>query len=288
MPAAENKKYLDIIERLRPFDDIFMRILFKDNKELVQRILNILLNRTDIKIRKYEIQKDMKQVLSRSIIPDIVIEDTDGNIYDIEVERSAKKAPVERLRYYASVLDVEYAKKNIKFDEIRNIHILFITEEDYYHKGYPVYHIQRTIKELNHCPFKDRMNLYYVNGQYRNQDELGYLMHDFSCSDYQKMVIEELRDSVRKIKTREKEKQEMCELLEEFAKSERAQGRLEGKREGILEGKLEGKREGQREEKISLAVNMTKMGFNLETISQALNCSIDSVKELLASKKLSV
>ena len=62
-----------------------MRILFKDNKELVQRILNILLNRTDIKIRKYEIQKDMKQILSRSIIPDIVIEDTDGNIYDIEV-----------------------------------------------------------------------------------------------------------------------------------------------------------------------------------------------------------
>ena len=93
---------------------------------------------------------------------------------------------------------------------------------------------------------------------------------------------------VIKIKTREKEKQEMCELLEEFAKSERAQGRLEGKREGILEGKLEGKLEGQREEKISLAVNMTKMGFNLETISQALNCSIDSVKELLASKKLSV
>lgn len=102
------------------------------------------------------------------------------------------------------------------------------------------------------------------------------------------MVIEELRESVRKIKTREKEKQEMCELLEEFAKSERAQGRLEGKREGILEGKLEGKREGQREEKISLAVNMTKMGFSLETISQILNCSIDSVKELLASKKLSV
>lgn len=165
-------------------------------------------------------------------------------------------------------------KKNIKFDEIRNIHILFITEEDYYHKGYPVYHIQRTIKELNHCPFKDRMNLYYVNGQYRNQDELGYLMHDFSCSDYQKMVIEELRESVRKIKTREKEKQEMCELLEEFAKSERAQG------------KLEGKLEGQREEKISLAVNMTKMGFNLETISQALNCSIDSVKELLSSIKV--
>ena len=68
----------------------------------------------------------MKQILSRSIIPDIVIEDTDGNIYDIEVERSAKKSPVERLRYYASVLDVEYDKKNIKFDEIRNIHILFL------------------------------------------------------------------------------------------------------------------------------------------------------------------
>ena len=131
---------------------------------------------------------------------------------------------------------------------------------------------------MNHCPFKDRLNLYYVNGQYRNQDELGYLMHDFSCSDYQKMVIEELRESVRKIKTREKEKQEMCELLEEFAKSERAQGRLEG----ILEGKCE----GQREEKISLAVNMTKMGFSLETISQILNCSIDSVKELLSSIKV--
>ncbi|MGM9948000.1 PD-(D/E)XK nuclease family transposase, partial [Floccifex sp.] len=90
-----------------------MRILFKNNKKLLEKILNIILSRDDIQIEKYIIQYDLKQANSKSIICDIVLFDTEGNIYDIEVERSIQKALPERLRYYASILDIENAKKNM-------------------------------------------------------------------------------------------------------------------------------------------------------------------------------
>ncbi|MGM9947681.1 PD-(D/E)XK nuclease family transposase, partial [Floccifex sp.] len=195
-------------------DDLFMRILFRNNKKLLEKVLNIVLNQTDIQIKRYEIQKDLKQVLSKSIVCDVIIEDTKGNIYDIEMERNNAKP--ERLRYYASVLDIEYLKKNMRYDECREIHVIFITEEDIYKKGFPVYQVERTIKQLDNSPFNDRMHLMVVNGQYRGSDELGLLMYDFGCSDYRDMKTIELKEAVKQLKTGNVEENDMCEALERF------------------------------------------------------------------------
>ena len=70
-------------------------------------------------------------------------------------------------------------------------------------------------------------------------------------------------------------------------RSDMAEARREGRQEGILEGKregiLEGKREGRQEEKVSIAVNMLRLGIDVSHIAAATGLSIADV-ELLKAK----
>ena len=46
-------------------------------------------------------------------------------------------------------------EKGQEFDEVAEPHVIFITENDKYDAGLPVYHINRTIEEFNHRSFPD-------------------------------------------------------------------------------------------------------------------------------------
>ena len=67
--------------------------------------------------------------------------------------------------------------------------VIFITEKDYYQAGKAVYMIQNMNQTLNQ-PFGDGAHILYVNGKYRGDDEVGKLMHDFSCTDPDDMNYE--------------------------------------------------------------------------------------------------
>ena len=102
-----------------------------------------------------------------------------------------------------------------------------------------IYTIQKYIKQMKYEPFNERIYFMYINGQYTGEDELGYLMHDFNCSDYRDMILEEMRESVKKLKTNESEVENMCQIMEELVEN----GRLQGLNEGILQGNLKRKLE---------------------------------------------
>lgn len=46
--------------------------------------------------------------------------------------------------------------------------------------------IERTIQETG-ALFKDKAHIVYVNGSYRGNDDIGWLMHDFNCKDYREI-----------------------------------------------------------------------------------------------------
>ena len=84
-------------------------------------------------------------------------------------------------------------------------YVIFITENDVMGKNKAVYHIQRYVeideeKEL----FDDGSHIVYVNGKYRGNDEIGKLMHDFSCTNPNDMNYEALAKRARYFKENEK------------------------------------------------------------------------------------
>ena len=141
-----------------------------------------------------------------------------------------------------------------------------------------IYTIQKYIKQMKYEPFNDRIYFMYINGQYTGEDELGYLMHDFNCSDYRDMILEEMRESVKKLKTNESEVENMCQIMEELIEN----GRLQGLNEGIITGRKEGILLGKIEEKKATAHNLYEMGLDLDKIAKALDSTINQVKEWLS------
>ena len=101
----------------------------------------------------------------------------------------------------------------------------------------PLYHVDRTIRELSE-QFQDEAHIIYVNGQYRGNDPVGSVMHDFFCADPKDMNNEILADEVAKYKDTDKGVSSMCRIMEELTNESRQEGRAEGRIEGLAEGRL--------------------------------------------------
>ena len=257
----EHQEDLQRLRGLRPIDDDFMRCIFRDNIPLVQKVLRIIINKPDLNIIKAETQVDMKRLLgARSICLDALGEDENGKKYDMEVQRSEKGAGVRRARYHSSVMDVENLNAGEDFDKLPETYVIFITETDIYKKGLPFYSIERINVSLNE-PFEDGEHILYVNGSYRGDDEIGKLMHDFSCSNPDDMIDGDMAEVARYYKENEEGVEAMCKAMEEM----RNETELRKARE--------------------IALTLIQLGdYSFEKIAEITNLSFEEVKQLSEGK----
>ena len=95
----QQEKDLQRLEQLRPIDDDFMRCLLKDNVPLAEFVLRIITDRKDLTITDCETQRDMKRLAgARSICLDAYGTDSDGKLYDLEMQKAGDGADPHRAR----------------------------------------------------------------------------------------------------------------------------------------------------------------------------------------------
>ena len=92
-----------------------------------------------------------------------------------------------------------------------------ITKNDVLGGEKPIYHIDRTIRELSYKTFGDRSHIIYVNSKIQDDTPLGRLMHDMHCENAKDMYNKILADKVDYYKNKERGKYEMCEIMEKIA-----------------------------------------------------------------------
>lgn len=212
----EHQEDLQRLRGFRPIDDDFMRCLFKDNIPLVELVLRIIIGKQDLIITDCHTQKDMKRLAgARSICLDAYGTDSENRKYDCEIQRADKGADPHRARYHSSVLDIENLDAGQEFKELPDTYTIFITEEDFYGKGDPVYVIER-MNLTTGTEFGDGEHILYVNGEYRGESDLGRLMHDFSCTNADDMNFELMAERTRYLKENPKGVQEMCKVMEDM------------------------------------------------------------------------
>ncbi len=252
---------LERLRRFRPIDDTFMRGLFKDNLPLAQMVLRIITGKPDLILLSCETQADMKRVTgARSICLDAYATDSEGKKYDLELQREDTGAEPHRARYHSSVLDVENLDAGQDYRELPDTYVIFITENDYYASGCPVYVIQNMNITLNR-PFEDGSHILYVNGTYRGDSELGWLMHDFNCTEAADMHYGLLAEKTQYLKESREGVEAMCKIMEELRNESYAEGRIEQARE--------------------TAGNLKKQGLSMEQIAAAVGFSIATVESWL-------
>ncbi len=96
----------------------------------------------------------------------------------------------------------------------------------------PIYPVERyvTIGE-NKVLFGDGSHILYVNGKYRGNDEVGKLMHDFSCTNPDDMNYEVLAKKARYFKQNEKGVAAMCKIMEDMRNEAAQKAELKSARE---------------------------------------------------------
>lgn len=217
-PEEERQKNLEQLANYRPLDDDFMRELFRNNLELAQFVLRIILDKPDLKLIKEETQYDLQHLFGeRSICLDVFGVDDNNQQYDIEVQRQDKGATPKRARYHSSAMDVDNLKEKQQFDKLPNTYVIFITENDFFGKGKAVYPIERMNLATGE-PFDDGEHILYINGAYENQDDnsdLAKLIHDFRCSKADEMLLSPLADRTRYFKETPEGVEYMCKAMED-------------------------------------------------------------------------
>ena len=231
MKIVDQKHHQDLerLKSLRYMDDDFMTVCLTDNYEGVELILRIILGQEDITIKSVRTQELMKNLQGRSAVLDVHAVDSAHKEFDVEIQRSDAGAGAKRARYNSSLLDAHILRSGDDTEDIPDSYVIFITENDVIGKKQAVYHIQRYVetnegKEL----FGDGSHIIYVNGKYRGNDEVGKLMHDFSCTNPDDMNYEALAKKARYFKQDKEGVVAMCKILEDM-RNEAAQEKVKEK-----------------------------------------------------------
>ena len=208
---------LERLKSLRYIDDDFMTVCLADNYEGVELILRIILGREDITIKTVRAQEQLKNLQGRSAILDVHAVDSTKKEFDVEIQRSDAGAGAKRARHNSSLLDAHILKPGDDIEDIPDSYVIFITENDVMKGNQPIYPVERyVIVGENKVLFDDGSHIIYVNGKYRGNDEIGKLMHDFSCTNPDDMNYEALAKKARYFKHDEKGVATMCKIMEDM------------------------------------------------------------------------
>ena len=263
----ERQETLEAIGKLNLLDDNLMTLVFDRNIEATELLLNVILQRSDLKVLEVVAQREYKNPMpaGRSITIDIYAKDGKDRVYDIEVQRVSAGADVHRARFHSSMIDTKMLKAGQKFNEIHDSYVIFITASDVMGAGCSLYHIDRMIKETG-AYFGDGSHIIYVNGSYKDDsDPIGKLMHDFRCLSSVDMFYPALAKQLKYFKETEGGQDIMCQVFEELAEK-----RVNERAEEI-----------RVEEKKALARRMIVRGkLTVEEIAEDVDLPIEVVRDL--------
>ena len=257
-------EYNILIQKLRLIDDTFFNVCFDNYTEGMQLLLRIFLDRDDLVVRRVVTQQSADNLYGRGVRFDVLAEDSEGKLYDCEVQRANEGAVARRARYNSSMMDSRELAKGAEFAALPETWVIFITENDIYQAGCPLYHVERIVQETQR-PFDDGAHILYVNGANRDDTPLGRLMQDFFCERPEQMNYAELAKRADYFKAEAEGVNAMCELMEKFGEKKLEEGRAEGRLEGRAEGRLEGHREGM----LDMARSLRKLNVPLEVIEKS-------------------
>ena len=257
-----------------------MRNVFK-KPECTEYVLQIVMDRKELKVLEQVIQKDYKNLQGRSAILDCVAIDGEGNQFDVEIQQDREGASPKRARYHSGLMDMNTLEQGQDFDELPETHVIFITRDDTLGEELPIYHVVRKVQETGR-EFGDGSHIIYVNSGRQDDTELGRLMRDFHCKRADDMHSTVLSERVRELKETQEGVDVMCREMEKIYSEGEQSGIKLGERIGEERGRIQGIEVGEEQTKKEMALSLSQMGLSAEKIAEAARVSVKQVQEWLS------
>ena len=218
-------------------NDVFM--IFAKNKKFCQEFLRILLQDKKLVVLKNYIQKYLPSAFNKNVTIDMLCRLGDGSLVNVEIQLTKEKEHAKRIHTYISKIRTYDLEKGEKYKDIKNIIIIYLTNEDIFKLGSTVYEVKMDIVS-DQGKIVDKWDagfkVYYINTKG---------LTNKTINEYLKLLTDK-KTLNSKYKTTSNIKKELYEIggvtmskeMEAILKSERAEGREEGRAEGRAEGML--------------------------------------------------
>lgn len=221
----KRRRMRKIVLQYRYLDDIFMSVALND-AETISVVLSIIMNRA-LKVISVQAQDTVPNLYGRGVRFDVFAEDSDGVMYDIEIQRAKDGADPKRARFNIAMLDSRALERGTSYKKLPRSVVIFITETDVLGDGLPIQHF-RFVSDETKKALQTGQEIIYVDSSCQQDTPLGNLMRDFHCRDPKDIRNECLARQMEKIKNSETEVSKMCEAMEVYGNECREEGREEG------------------------------------------------------------
>jgi hypothetical protein len=222
---SNKAKIREEARKLNPIDDLMFRKMAED-KEFCQEILRVILEDNGLIVLESIPQWTGTNLQGRSIILDAKCVKGDGTQVDIEVQKADDDNHQRRVRYNGAVLTTNISNPGIKFENVPDVCVVFISKFDIFKGNLPLYHVDRVIRET-HKVVDNGFEEVYVNTQVRDNSEVSELMKVFVDDNAYNSKFPKTSDGKRRYKETEGGLDSMCDIVDRLTTEAKAEGRLE-------------------------------------------------------------
>lgn len=226
IPETTEEK-IKLIAPLRPIDDIFFEVLATD-KLVCQEIIRTILQDDKIIVEEVIVQDSLKNIYGRSVRLDALCILGNGTRCNVEVQRSDNDNHLKRARFNASSITVKDSMVGEKFQTVKDVIIIYISQFDFLGKGLCTYHIDKVIRETGDV-VDDGLSEIFVNTAIDDKSDIAELMKCFLQQKVNNPKFPELSRKTEEIKETGRGASTMCDFMEKYMEESKAEGIAEGK-----------------------------------------------------------
>lgn len=227
-----SKGIQEIVDQLTAMDDTFFHKLAED-KDFCEELIQTVTGKKSIRLVEATAQKSLRNIKGRSVVLDAYCVDTEKVNYDLEIQKKDDDDHQKRVRYNGSNMDTYIAEKGIKFEEIPDSYVIFISKKDFFKKGKTIYHIDRVLRETGDVVDNGFYEI-YVNTEIDDKSDIAELMKIYSSPDLpENSKFPRTCEGIKNLKVG-KGRDNMCAIVEEYAKEQAKQMALRFLRMGKL------------------------------------------------------
>ena len=171
---SERKK-MKSYEELSYRDDFMFGKVMED-PELCREVLECLLQRPVNELKEVQTQREFRYTADgKPIRLDLYNEDSEGKVYDVEMENLNHKTVEDhqlpkRSRFYQASIDIDFMDKGFSYKKLPESSVMFICTFDPYGKGLSQYTFSEFCKEKPDLSLGDGTVKIFYNCCYKGED----------------------------------------------------------------------------------------------------------------------
>ena len=203
-----------IAEQFNLMDDELFAVVMKD-KAACGYFLSVLLGKP-VTVLRVETQYTIRNLPSHSVMLDALVQDQNGVIYEVEVQKPDDDYHPKRVRYYQAAVDWSLLEKGSKYQDLPELYLLFIMRFDVFGKGKIKYSVNRVIEETGDVADNGVREIYFSTCV-KEDSQLGELLQYMNNSNADDMRFGALSEAVKFRKRTKEGVESMSEAVRKYA-----------------------------------------------------------------------